>query len=93
LKHELVKISHIIMKENYLQFQNILYIQEEGLAMGAPISSILSEIYLQYIENTVIYDILLKHHIVLYFRYVDDILMVCKKPQPAYMMYLIHLTT
>jgi hypothetical protein len=38
--------------------------------MGAPTS----EIYLQYIENTKIFDILLKHHITGYFRYVDDIL-------------------
>ena len=46
--------------------------------MGAPTSSILSEIYLQYLENTEIFDILLKHHIIGYFRYVDDILIVYK---------------
>ena len=56
IKHESMKISHIIIKQNYFQFQNTLYIQEEGLAMGAPTSLILSEIYLQYIEHTVIYD-------------------------------------
>jgi hypothetical protein len=43
--------------------------------MGAPTS----EIYLQYIENTKIFDILLKHHITEYFLYVDDILIVYKK--------------
>jgi len=42
-------------------------------------SPIFSEIYLQYIENTVIYDILLNYHIVGYFRYVDDILITCNK--------------
>jgi len=74
LKHEIMNISQIIIKQNYSQFQNTLYIQEQGLAVVTPASSILSEIYLQHIENTIIPDILLKCHIVGYFRYVDDIL-------------------
>jgi hypothetical protein len=52
LKYEIMKISQILIKQNYLQFQDTLYIQEEGLAMGAPSSSIFSEIYLQHTENT-----------------------------------------
>ena len=44
--------------------------------MGAPSSSILSELYLQYTEHITIYDILMKHNILGYFRYVDDILIV-----------------
>ena len=61
-KHEIMKISQILIKQNYFRFQDTIYTQEEGLAMGAPISSIFSEIYLQHIENTNIVDILLKHH-------------------------------
>ena len=37
-----------------------------------------SEIYLQFLENTVIYDMLTKHNIIGYIRYVDDILIVYK---------------
>jgi len=48
--------------------------QIEGLTMGAPTSSILSEIYLQFLENNRIYKILTNHNIKRYFRYVDDIL-------------------
>ena len=44
--------------------------------MGAPTSSILSDIYLQYFENTIIFDILTQHKIAGYFRYVDDILVI-----------------
>jgi hypothetical protein len=44
--------------------------------MGAPTSPILSEIFLQYIEHNLIVNILQKHKIVGYFRYVDDILLV-----------------
>ena len=46
------------------------------MAIGAPTSSILSELYLQYLENTTIFDILFKFKILGYFRYVDDILIV-----------------
>ena len=44
--------------------------------MGAPTSSVLSAIYLQYMEYTEIYSILQQHNIIGYFRYVDDILIV-----------------
>jgi hypothetical protein len=51
-------------------------LQERGLAVGAPTSSILSEVYVQYLENTTIYDILRAFKIEGYFRYLDDILIV-----------------
>jgi hypothetical protein len=59
LKHELVKVSYIIIKQNYFQFQNTFYIQEAGLDMGVPTFSIFSGIYLKNIENSVIYGILI----------------------------------
>ena len=52
------------------------YTQLDGLAMGAPTSSILSEFFLQHLENTQIYDILLNYNIVGYIRYVDDLLII-----------------
>jgi hypothetical protein len=47
--------------------------------MGAPTSSILSEIFLQYIEHNLIVNILIKHNIIGYFGYVGDILSVYNK--------------
>jgi hypothetical protein len=44
--------------------------------MGAPTSAIFAEIYLQYIEHTIIYKILQKHNIIGYHKYVDDILII-----------------
>jgi nucleoside-specific outer membrane channel protein Tsx len=44
--------------------------------MGAPTSAILAETFIQYLEHTIIYQILNKHHIIDYYRYVDDILIV-----------------
>jgi hypothetical protein len=39
---------------------------------SAPTSSLFSEIYLPYLENTKVFDILVKHRLIGYFRYVDD---------------------
>jgi len=66
------------MNQNYSEFHNIFYIQKKGLAMGAPTFSILYEIYLQFMEHTKFYIILLQNSVLGYFRYVDDILIVYK---------------
>jgi hypothetical protein len=76
ISDEIINITNTILSHNYFQFSNTCYRQEEGLAMGAPSSAILAEIYLQYIESINIYDILQKHNVIGYFRYVDDILLV-----------------
>jgi hypothetical protein len=41
--------------------------------MGAATSSIVSEIYLQYVEHTTLVDILNQSKILGYFRFVDDL--------------------
>jgi hypothetical protein len=64
------------MAQNYFQHNNHFYKQKEGLATGAPSSSILSEIYLQFLEHNEILNILSDLRIVSYSRYVDDILLL-----------------
>ena len=66
----------LMVGQNYFVFQNTSYSQTSGLAMGAPSSAILSEVFLQYLEHTKIADILVQHNIIGYFRYVDDILVI-----------------
>jgi hypothetical protein len=44
--------------------------------MGAPTSSILAETYIQHIEHTQIYPILVQQQIIAYYRYFDDILII-----------------
>jgi hypothetical protein len=76
LRHEITKVSKVIKQQNYFQFLDSFFIQERGLAMGSPISSIFSELFLQNVENTAILDILVHKNTVGYFRYADDILIV-----------------
>jgi hypothetical protein len=47
--------------------------------MDVPTSSIFPEIYLQHLKHSKIIDTQLKHQIVGYFRYVDDILAIYNK--------------
>jgi hypothetical protein len=49
---DIMKIAQVLIKQNYFQYQDTTYVQTEGLAMGAPTSSIFSEIFLQRLENT-----------------------------------------
>jgi hypothetical protein len=76
LQHNIMKLSKTIKDQNYFQFLDMTYIKSEGLTMGAPTSSILPELYLQYLENSKIFNLLLDYNIKGYFRYVDDILTV-----------------
>jgi hypothetical protein len=76
LSRDLIALTETIAQQNYFRFQDTIYTQTEGLAMGAPTSSILSEIFIQYLEHTALYEILLRHHIIGYYRYVDDLLLV-----------------
>jgi hypothetical protein len=76
IKKEILKITKTLIKQNYFIFQQNIYKQTEGLAMGAPTSAIFSEIYLQHIEHTALVNILTKHKIHGYYRYVDDILLI-----------------
>jgi hypothetical protein len=44
--------------------------------MGAPTSPSFSEIYFQWLEHNQILKILLEQHIIAYFRFVDDMLII-----------------
>ena len=65
-----------ILKQNYLKFNDKYYKPNKGVAMGSPISSLISEIFLQYHENILLKNILDAKHIKYYNRYVDDILII-----------------
>jgi hypothetical protein len=51
-KMELLHWYEVITKQNYFAFDGKVFLQTDGLAMGAPSSSVISEIFLQYIEHT-----------------------------------------
>jgi len=74
MRQEILQLTRLIVTQNYFRFQDKTYLQKNSLAMGAPTSSALSEIYLQFMENTKIFDILCRSKVEGYYRYVDDII-------------------
>jgi hypothetical protein len=66
------QLTNLVIEQNYFKMNSKYYHQSEGLAMGAPSSALLAEIYLQFLEH----NLLLKHKILSYHRYVDDILII-----------------
>jgi len=73
---DFTKLAKALITQNYFRFKNMTYVQPDGLAVGAPSSSILSEFYLQHLESHKIYSPLLSHKVEGYFRYDDDILII-----------------
>jgi hypothetical protein len=73
---ELLHWYEVITKQNYFVFDDKVFFQTDDLAMGAPSSSVISEIFLQYIEHTHLPLLAHKHRLVNYFPYVDDVLII-----------------
>jgi len=78
IKKVILDICDVIMQQNYYFFSEKYYIHKYGLAMGAPTSSIVSELYIQHVEHTLFSPILRKCRILGYFRYVNDVLTIYK---------------
>jgi hypothetical protein len=78
---EMQLLIDTIIKQNYFEHNSTYYMQSDGLAMGAPTSSLLLEIFIQCLEHNYILRTLTKHNIIAYYRHVDDILIVynCEK--------------
>jgi hypothetical protein len=77
----MIHIIKTIISQNYFQHNNIVYKQQDGLAMGAPTSAIFSEIFIQHLEHNDILNTLTKHNVIDYHRYVDDMLIVYNEKQ------------
>lgn len=71
-------LLQITLEQNYFTFNGKFYLQDKGLAMGSPLSSILSEIYLNKFENENIFSDKNKQasKILFYRRYVDDTFLI-----------------
>jgi hypothetical protein len=60
IQKETIHILKTVIEQNYFQFNQEYYKQTDGLAMGAPTSSLLAETYIQHMEHTQIFPILIK---------------------------------
>lgn len=66
---------------NYFQFDGKTYQQKEGCSMGSPLSPLLAEVYMEDFEDELFnLNSPLFQHILVYKRYVDDILLLFTAP-------------
>jgi hypothetical protein len=70
------KLLETILRQNYLQFNSKFFQPQKDVAMGSPISRLVSEIFLQCYENLILKNTLETKKIIFYNRYVDDILII-----------------
>ena len=76
-EQELLNWYDTITKQNYFSNKDTILIQQDGLAMGIPTSGIIAEFFLQNLEHAQLTHLSNKHKIVRYFRYIDNILIIC----------------
>jgi hypothetical protein len=75
-QQEILKWYDVITGQNYFTHNKDIIHQYDGLAMGAPSSGLIAEIFLQHIEHTHLPHLARKHKIINYCRYVDDVFLV-----------------
>jgi len=51
---DIIMLTELCLKGNYFQFKDTLYEQQEGAAMGSPISPIFAEFFMQKLEENLI---------------------------------------
>ena len=72
---KLIKICTLCTSYCYFQYNNTFYKQKFGLPMGSPLSGILACIDLEFLESGHFKYII--PNTAYYFRYIDDILLIC----------------
>ena len=78
--HTVTLISQLlkwVLTNNYLTYNNELYRQIDGTAMGTPVAVCYANIVLYYMERNLVDDFLIYH------RYIDDIFAVCNNKEQA----------
>jgi hypothetical protein len=76
LSSEILNCCDVITGQNYFAHGDNIFTQTDGLAMRAPSSGIISEVFLQHAAHSHLPRLTHKHKLVNSFRYVDDDLLI-----------------
>ena len=63
----------VCLEQNYFEFNNDFYTSNEGLIMGNPLSPLLAEIFMNFLENKISQHSNFKYFLYWY-RYIDDVI-------------------
>ena len=82
------------LNQNFFLFNGEIFSQQSGLPMGAPLSPILAEIFLQNLEaNFISKNPLFKKQVIKWIRYVDDVLVLFDGEEEAVKDFVHYLNT
>jgi hypothetical protein len=81
----------IILKQSYFQYNNQFFQPEKGIAMGSPFSRTMAEIYLQFLEEIYIKQLMESKEIIYYKRYIDNILIIFDQNKTGEKIVLNHM--
>ena len=69
-RKDMKKLLEICTKEMHFSFNDVIYRQTDGVAMGSPLGPVLANVFMVELENTLVPQ--LKESVGLWYRYVDD---------------------
>ncbi len=85
--NDIVSGMEICLRNTYFNYRGTFYEQEDGMAMGCPLSTIGADIFMERMENELIVN---NQAIKFYSRYVDDIFMIIRARQAKNILRLLN---
>ena len=79
--NDIGNLLEVVLTNNYFTFDDVIYQQTHGLAMGSSVSAILAILYMDHVERKALN--ILDGHIALYSRYVDDAFLLVRNRNEA----------
>ena len=81
----LLDLLHWVLTSNYCTFEEKIFLQIQGTAMGTPVAVTFANIFLFYLEMPILREINLRFDTEIYYRrYIDDILAVTTLPSAKF---------
>ena len=78
---DLKRLLELCTKDNIFLFNDLLYQQIDGVAMGSPLGPLLANVFMSRVEN-LLFNSELKKEVNFWVRYVDDIFVIFEKVNP-----------
>jgi hypothetical protein len=74
----LIQAMNFVLTQGFIQFQNRIFQQEDGAAMGSPMIPPYANIYMFMLERETVKKYMKMNLIILYKRFIDDILIITR---------------
>ncbi|XP_017485782.1 PREDICTED: uncharacterized protein LOC108374308 [Rhagoletis zephyria] len=87
---DIINTLKTTINQNYFRFNNKIYRQINGLGMGNPISALLTEVFMQSLEEKYMEHFTTNLGVSFYARYVDDIICIITGDKEEQILYYLN---